>query len=131
MMERRIFLAGMSTAMAGTAVFSPYGPLTDAHNRAQTSTRELLADWLGAELRVYDADGRFVDSAHLSTIEEGPCCAGLEQFSAVFETTRGETLPERIFRFVHPAGDAMDIGLTPLGSRSRRYRAIFNLLASA
>ena len=49
MMERRVFLAGMSAAVAGTAVFSPCSPLAAA---APASTRAVLDSWLGSELQL-------------------------------------------------------------------------------
>ena len=129
MMERRVFLAGVSAAVAGTAVFSPYGPLTNNETAAPGVTRVLFAGWLGSEFRIYDNDGRFVDNARLTGVEDGPCCSGLEQFSIVLETARTETLPECIFHLTSPSGQVMDLALTPVAGESRRHRAVFSLLA--
>ena len=72
MMERRVFLAGVSAAVAGTAVFSPYGPLTNNETAAPGVTRVLFAGWLGSEFRIYDNDGHFVHNARLTGVEDGP-----------------------------------------------------------
>ena len=131
MMERRVFLTGVSAAMAGTAVFSPYESLTENGNDAPTPTRALFDGWVGAEFRIYSTDGRFVDSARLTNVEDAKCCAQLEQFSVVFETVRAESLPEGLFRLARPTGHVMDIALTPIGGESRRHRAVFSLLTRA
>lgn len=130
--ERRVFLAGISAAVAGTAGFSPYGPLAIPESAAANAPARALFDgWLGSEFRIYETDGRFVDTARLTSIEDGPFCAGLEQFSLIFESARTEALPERIFRLTGPHGQEMDVALAPTAARPRRHRAVFSLLARA
>jgi hypothetical protein len=129
-MERRRFLTGVSAAVAWTAVFSPYEYFID-RNDAPTPTRALFDGWVGAEFRIYSTDGRFVDSARLTEIEDAKCCEQLEQFSVVFETVRAESLPEGLFRLARPTGHVMDIALSPIAGASRRHRAVFSLLSRA
>jgi hypothetical protein len=131
MMERRVFLTGVSAAVASTAALLSYESLTTGAAPVQIPTRALFDGWLGSEFRIYDTDGRFIDNARLTNIEDGPCCAGLEQFSVVFESARTDALPERIFRVTKSNGQTMDVALTPVAGRSRQHRAVFNLLARA
>ena len=131
MMKRRVFLTGVTTAVAGTAVFSTYDSFAAGENEADAPTRAQFDGWMGSEFRIYGTDGRFVDSARLTNIEDGPCCVQLEQFCVVFETGRTESLPEGIFRLTRPTGHMMDIALSPIGGSPRRHRAVFSLLARA
>jgi NADPH:quinone reductase-like Zn-dependent oxidoreductase len=131
MMERRVFLTGVSAAVAGTAVLSRYESLTESGPDAATPTRALFDGWIGAEFRIYSTDGRFVDAARLTKVENAKCCAQLEQFSVVFETVRAEALPEGLFRLARPAGHVMDIALAPVTGESKRHRAVFSLLTRA
>jgi len=131
MMERRVFLTGVSAAVAGTAALSPFALLSETDRDAPGPSRALFDGWMGSEFRIYGTDGRFVDSARLTKIEDGPCCAQLEQFSVVFETGRTESLPEGIFRLSRPTGHIMDIALRPIENASRRHRAVFSLLTRA
>ncbi len=131
MMERRVFLTGVSAAVAGTAALSPFALLSETDRDAPGPSRALFDGWMGSEFRIYGTDGRFVDSARLTKIEDGPCCAPLEQFSVVFETGRTESLPEGIFRLSRPTGHSMDIALRPIETSSRLHRAVFSLLTRA
>jgi hypothetical protein len=132
MMERRVFLTGVSAAAAaGTAALSGYQLITESGIDAPTPTRALFDGWIGGEFRIYSTDGRFVDSARLTKVEEAKCCAQLEQFSVVFETVRAESLPEGLFRLARPTGHVMDIALAPITGESRRHRAVFSLLTRA
>ena len=128
-MERRQFLAGVSTVVAGTTQLPSI--LSFESMAATTSTRRAdFEQQLGREFRVYDNAGRFADKVRLEAIEDGPCCAGLEQFSVVFAGTRGPALSEGIWRLTNGTNAPIDLALTSAGASSQpRYRAMFNLLS--
>lgn len=128
MLERRIFLTGLTATMAtamvpGGIVAATLGP------PGKTSTSGSLRDQLAAlvDRNFYLVDsGGLARSARLVAVDDGPQCPGLEQFSIVFE---GSDLAEGLYETHSWHTGRLLISLLPSGkSRSgkNRQRAYFS-----
>lgn len=112
MLERRrilkIIVAGATTVMVpGSITMAASGPVERAGTRG--SLRDQLATLVGSNFQLTDADG-VTRKAQLISIEDGPACPGLEQFSMLFE---GEGLTEGLHEIHHTRTGSALISLVP------------------
>jgi hypothetical protein len=75
------------------------------------SLRDQIAPLIGSDFRLTDSNG-IARKARLIAVEDGPCCAGLEQFSIVFE---GADLTEGLHEVYHCQTGSSLISLMPSG----------------
>ena len=124
MLQRRAVLAALGSAMAVS--FAPIKVLAGT----KVTRRNQFAELIGARLQLEDSEGN-ATVARLATLDDGPHCPGLEQFSIVIE---GDGLVDGIHE-VHNR----DLGNMPISllssecdnaSRTRK-RAHFSLLSSS
>jgi hypothetical protein len=90
--------------------------------------REQFSELLGHNFRFATSVGDTV-VAKLVSIDEGPQCPGLEQFSIAFE---GESITEDLYEVRHPVIGKLNITLIrsgPPGSKRNRHRAYFSNFA--
>jgi hypothetical protein len=116
MMQRRAVIAAFGSAIATS--FVPVSLLAST----KRSQRELYSNVLGNQLKLKNPSGE-VTTARLVSVDEGPTCPGLEQFSIAFE---GEHLTEGLFDVGHPDLVRSQIALFRCGppdSGRNRYRA--------
>ena len=91
MLQRRAVLAALGSAMA--ASFAPINLLAGT----KVTRRNQFAALIGDRLQLKDPDGS-VTVARLATLDDGPRCPGLEQFSIVIE---GDGLVDGIHEVHH------------------------------
>jgi len=129
MLERRTFLATLTAGMATTIL--PAGVIAGALNQANqssasTSMQQRLAPHVGSAFRLKDATGQLT-SAVLLSVDEGPRCQGLEQFSIVLE---GTDLCDGMYEVCHRDTGILQISLmsseSPATTKVRK-RAFFTL----
>jgi hypothetical protein len=70
----------------------------------------------------HGADGLPVPMV-LARIVERPADARVEQFSLIFVAAAGSTPPAGIYRLQHPAVDALDLFIAPIGGPGERHPA--------
>ena len=105
MLKRRAVLAAITSAMA--AAIAPVSALA---NTKQTR-RDQLSELLGHDFRVANPTGE-VTSARLKSLDDGPLCPGLEQFSIVFE---GDALTDGTYEVYHHDTGRLQISLMASG----------------
>ena len=91
MLQRRAVLAALGSAMA--ASFAPIKVLAGT----KVTRRNQFAELIGDRLQLKDPEGN-VTVARLATLDDGPQCRGLEQFSIVIE---GDGLIDGIHKVHH------------------------------
>ena len=91
MLQRRAVLAALGSAMAVS--FAPIKVLAGT----KVTRRNQFAELIGARLQLEDSEGN-ATVARLVTLDDGPRCPGLEQFSIVIE---GDGLVDGIHEVHH------------------------------
>ena len=118
MLQRRAVLAALGSAMAVS--FAPIKVLAGA----KVTRRNQIAELIGARLQLEDSEGN-ATVARLATIDDGPHCPGLEQFSIVIE---GDGLVDGIHEVHHRDIGTLRISLMPSETTAMgrtRKRAFF------
>lgn len=119
MLQRREILAALSSATMAT--FVPGSVLAGTG----LTIREKFFDLQGRCFRLTDSTGD-VTTARLVTVDDGPSCPGLEQFSVVFEC--GD-VTEGLYEVYHRETGRLLINLQRSGapgSGTNRQRASFS-----
>ena len=131
MFERRkvlkVFVAGVTTAMVPAGIMAATLNQTESSGTSQ-SLRDQLTPLIGSRFRLTDSNG-IAKRARLVAIDDGPRCAGLEQFSIVFE---GADLTDGLHEVYHRQTGSSLIGLMPsdeAGAGMTRQRAHFSNFA--
>ena len=130
MLERRKFLTALTVGMAATVM--PAGIIAATLKQAgqsctSASLQRRFAPHIGSAFRLADTTGH-VTKAQLVSVDEGPHCRGLEQFSIVFE---GTELCDGIYEVYHRDTGSLRIslmpsaGTTPTTVRKRAYLSLF------
>jgi len=122
MLHRRAVLAALSSALA--AAMAPASVFAGTN----VTRREQFSALLGHSFRFATSAGDTV-VAKLVSVDEGPQCSGLEQFSIAFE---GESITEDRYEARHPDFGKLKITLIrsgPPGSKRNRHRAYFSNFA--
>lgn len=127
MLERRrilkIMVAGATTAMVPGGITVAASGNTNLGD-TRRSFRDQLASLVGSNFELTGANG-VTRMAELVSIEDGPHCPGLEQYSILFE---GESLEDGLHEIRHSNTGSMLISLVPSdrpGAGLVRQRAHF------
>lgn len=131
MFERRkvlkVFVAGVTTAMVPAGIMAATIRKNENGGTSE-SLRDQLTPLIGSGFRLTDSNG-IAKRARLIAIDDGPRCAGLEQFSIVFE---GADLTEGLHEVYHRQTGSSLIGLMPSDeprAGMTRQRAHFSTFA--
>lgn len=118
MLQRRAVLAALGSAMAVS--FAPIKVLAGT----KVTRRNQFAELIGDRLQLKDSEGN-VTVARIATLDDGPHCPGLEQFSIVIE---GDGLVDGIYEMHHRDIGRLRISLMhseAIAMGRTRKRAVF------
>ena len=134
MTQRRKFLATCGACvvagLAPGALVAAMQSGGDVHSDAKKGLREQFRGLLGGRFRFLDTRSGVSASAHLAEVRSGPEQPRLEQFSLLFSVDSGVALTEGIYRVTAPAGQTLDLFVTPGTQRAgaQLLRAEFSLI---
>jgi hypothetical protein len=126
-LDRRDFLSTSLSAVAAFNVLPSLAVPTDtppARPPSLCRAAQFRAA-LGTRFRI-EGDG-VSESVRLTDVHEGPQSPGLEQFTTVFVSERGQSVAPGFYRVSHPDLGKFELRLDP-GGRDAHTAAVFNLL---
>lgn len=131
-LDRRDFLSTSLSAVAAFNVLPSLSGPTDTRPAPSPSAPSpsifraaRFREALGTRFRIERAGAS--ESVRLTDVHEGPRSPGLEQFTTVFVSERGQSVAPGFYKVSHPDLGRFELRLDP-GGRDACTAAVFNLL---